>query len=47
MVFLIDRSGSMTGEPMGQAKQALAQAIGQLSDIDFFNIVQFDHEQVC
>jgi uncharacterized protein YegL len=46
VVFLIDRSGSMGGDPMNQAKQALAQAIGQLTDIDFFNIVQFDHEQI-
>eukprot|EP01052_Picozoa_sp_SAG31_P033085 SAG31_NODE_3695_length_3980_cov_6.104870_2_plen_425_part_00 len=43
--FLIDRSGSMNGLPMEQAKQALCEAIAMLSDIDFFNIIQYDHEQ--
>ena len=47
VVFLIDRSGSMHGEPLAQAKRALLLAVQMLSAIDFFNVVQYDHEQVC
>ena len=46
VVFLIDRSGSMHGEPMTQAKNALLLAVQMLTSNDFFNIVQYDHEQV-
>ena len=36
----------ITGSWLNQAKQALIQAIEMLCDIDFFNIIQYDHEQV-
>ena len=40
IIFLIDRSGSMSGSPIQQAKEGLARAIGELKHDDFFNIVQ-------
>jgi uncharacterized protein YegL len=46
IVFLIDRSGSMHGQPIANAKAALKEAIVTLNEGDFFNIIQFDHEQV-
>lgn len=42
VIFIIDSSGSMQGQSMSQAKQALAQAIHRLSSIDRFNIIDFD-----
>jgi Ca-activated chloride channel homolog len=44
MVFLADRSGSMSGEKMRQAKAALQFLIGQLTPGDTFNIVAYDSE---
>lgn len=46
IVFLIDRSGSMHGTPIANAKAALKEAVTSLNAGDFFNIVQFDHEQI-
>lgn len=47
-IFVIDNSGSMAGESMDQAKQALAAALQRLTPDDRFNIVRFDdtHEQL-
>ena len=42
-VFVIDRSGSMDGAPMEQAKKALRACLGALSPDDAFNIVAFDN----
>jgi Ca-activated chloride channel family protein len=44
MVFLCDRSGSMSGEKMSQAKAALHFLIRQLEPGDTFNIVAYDSE---
>ena len=46
IMFLIDRSGSMHGHPMQNAKAALKEAVMMLNEGDFFNIIQFDHEQI-
>lgn len=43
-VFIIDRSGSMAGTSMRQAKQALQLALAQLTPNDSFNIIAFDDE---
>lgn len=43
-VFIIDTSGSMQGEPMEQARQALLLALGRLQPGDWFNVVQFNSE---
>jgi Ca-activated chloride channel family protein len=42
IVFVIDRSGSMAGEKIEQAKQALQQILGNLGEADRFAIVSFD-----
>jgi Ca-activated chloride channel homolog len=42
IVFIIDRSGSMSGEKMVQAQDALQFILGQLNDQDRFSIVAFD-----
>ncbi|MGC9468180.1 MAG: VWA domain-containing protein [Anaerolineae bacterium] len=42
IVFVIDRSGSMEGEKMVQAKDALQFILGQLDENDRFSIVSFD-----
>jgi Ca-activated chloride channel family protein len=44
VVFLIDRSGSMSGKKIEQVKSALAWAVHQLQPGDTFNIVAFDSE---
>lgn len=41
VVFILDRSGSMEGEKMDQARKALAYCIGRLSPGDRFGIVDF------
>ncbi|MEM7396165.1 MAG: VWA domain-containing protein, partial [Verrucomicrobiota bacterium] len=43
-VFVLDRSGSMEGEPMAQAKKALLACLGALSPDDLFTVLAFDHE---
>ena len=43
-VFIIDTSGSMAGESMEQARQALLLALGRLQPGDWFNVVQFNSE---
>lgn len=41
VIFVIDTSGSMSGEAIIQAKQALAYAVDDLSTRDKFNIIEF------
>ena len=46
IVFLLDRSGSMTGKPLQYARQALDRALTDLGPNDQLNIIAYDHEQV-
>ncbi|HOZ28854.1 MAG TPA: marine proteobacterial sortase target protein [Hyphomonadaceae bacterium] len=41
-IFVIDNSGSMSGESMTQAKQGLLLALDRLAPTDEFNIIRFD-----
>ncbi|MCS7316478.1 MAG: VIT and VWA domain-containing protein, partial [Bryobacteraceae bacterium] len=43
LVFLLDRSGSMSGQPMQQAKRACEACLATLSPEDEFGIVVFDN----
>lgn len=43
-VFIIDTSGSMNGDSIEQARQALLLALGRLQPGDWFNVVQFNSE---
>ena len=42
VVFVLDRSGSMGGEPMTEARTALRLCLRQLREGDVFNILAFD-----
>jgi Ca-activated chloride channel family protein len=42
IVFVMDRSGSMEGEKIEQARRALYHILGQLGEEDRFSIVSFD-----
>lgn len=42
MIYVIDTSGSMSGESIQQAKQALLLGLNQLKSEDWFNIIQFN-----
>ncbi|MDR1530133.1 MAG: marine proteobacterial sortase target protein [Burkholderiales bacterium] len=42
LTFIIDTSGSMSGEPIRQAKQALSLAISRLASDDYFNVIEFN-----
>lgn len=42
--FVIDRSGSMTGQKLELAKRALLEAIERLDDRDRFSVVAYDDE---
>jgi Ca-activated chloride channel family protein len=42
VTFIVDSSGSMAGQPMRQAKQALQDGLSYLTPSDRFNIVDFD-----
>lgn len=44
VIFVIDTSGSMEGQSMQQAKQALVYAVDNLTLEDTFNLVEFDSE---
>lgn len=43
-IFIIDTSGSMEGESMEQARDALALALDQLQPADYFNVIEFDSD---
>ena len=43
LVFVVDRSGSMEGPAMNQARQAVEACLGALSSDDQFGIVAFDN----
>ena len=43
-VFVLDRSGSMSGEPIAQARNALRACLRILEPQDTFRILLFDHE---
>lgn len=42
-VFVLDRSGSMSGHPFSEAIKGLTFALQQLMETDTFNVVMFDH----
>ena len=42
MIFVIDNSGSMSGESMDQAKASLSHALETLKPADRFNVIRFD-----
>ncbi|PLX35409.1 MAG: marine proteobacterial sortase target protein [Hyphomicrobiales bacterium] len=42
MVFVIDNSGSMSGQSMRQAREGLLYALSRLKPADSFNIIRFD-----
>jgi Ca-activated chloride channel family protein len=44
VVILLDRSGSMQGEPLSQARKAIDACLGVLSETDSFGLVAFDNE---
>ena len=44
MIFVIDRSGSMSGEKIVQAREALKFCVHNLNDGDLFNIIDFDDQ---
>jgi len=44
MIYVIDTSGSMSGESMQQAKEALLLGLKQLRSEDWFNVIQFNSQ---
>ena len=44
LAFVIDRSGSMAGEPIRLAMLAVEEAIGRLKSSDRFSVVVYDNE---
>ena len=44
VVFVVDRSSSMGGTPLEQAKRAVQACLGALSHEDMFSLVAFDNE---
>jgi Ca-activated chloride channel family protein len=44
IAIVIDRSGSMSGQPMVQAKRAVEACLGSLSEDDRFALVAFDNQ---
>jgi Ca-activated chloride channel family protein len=42
IMFVVDRSGSMGGAPMEQAKKAVTACLGALSEKDSFGLIAFD-----
>uniref|UniRef100_A0A3P9KPW3 Inter-alpha-trypsin inhibitor heavy chain H3 n=1 Tax=Oryzias latipes TaxID=8090 RepID=A0A3P9KPW3_ORYLA len=43
VVFVIDRSGSMSGRKMSQTREALLAILDDIHEEDYFALVQFDH----
>eukprot|EP00824_Muranothrix_gubernata_P023846 TRINITY_DN6653_c0_g1_i2.p1 TRINITY_DN6653_c0_g1~~TRINITY_DN6653_c0_g1_i2.p1 ORF type:complete len:733 (+),score=117.11 TRINITY_DN6653_c0_g1_i2:2-2200(+) len=46
VVFIVDKSGSMSGEPMEAAKNALVFGLDRLAATDHFTIIAFDNSFV-
>ena len=44
MVFVLDCSGSMSGQPLAQSKDAVLEALDQLEPDDAFQIIQFSSD---
>jgi Ca-activated chloride channel family protein len=44
LVFVLDRSGSMSGQPIAQARNALRACLRTLNPGDLFRILLFDHQ---
>ncbi len=44
MIFVVDCSGSMEGEPIAWAKQAMRKCIAQMSPSDSFRVIKFSNE---
>ncbi len=44
LTLVLDRSGSMAGDKMENAKAAAIEAVRRLADDDIFSLVVFDHE---
>ncbi|XP_042261665.1 inter-alpha-trypsin inhibitor heavy chain H3-like [Thunnus maccoyii] len=44
VVFVIDRSGSMSGTKIQQTREAMLAIIKDLHEEDYFALIQFDHE---
>ncbi|MGD9648519.1 MAG: VIT domain-containing protein, partial [Pirellulales bacterium] len=44
VIFVVDRSGSMSGEKIEQAKAALRFVLNNLREGDLFNVVAYDNE---
>ena len=42
VIFVLDRSGSMAGKKIEQARRALRSVLNNLRDEDLFNIVAYD-----
>ncbi|MGV2101874.1 marine proteobacterial sortase target protein [Rhizobium sp. 21-4511-3d] len=42
VIFVIDNSGSMSGESIAQAKESLSLAVSRLGPDDRFNVIRFD-----
>lgn len=47
VVILLDRSGSMQGEPITQAHRAIGACLGALSETDSFGLVLFNSEALA
>lgn len=43
VLFLLDRSGSMRGDPLDQAKNAIRACLGALNESDLFGVMAFDN----
>ena len=44
LILLLDTSGSMYGDAIEQAKAAVRQALGSLTDADTFNLIEFNSD---
>ncbi|MDO6684810.1 MULTISPECIES: marine proteobacterial sortase target protein [unclassified Agarivorans] len=42
LILVIDTSGSMSGESMAQAREALLEALRGLAEHDYFNLIEFN-----
>eukprot|EP00210_Caulerpa_lentillifera_P006474 g6186.t1 len=47
IVYVVDRSGSMTGDPIEFARNALLTGLDNLDPSDQFTIIAYDHEQIA